>query len=158
MIDEIDQKLIDALRIDSRVSFRTLSRQLGISTDTAARRYRTLEKLGIIRPIITIDYEKVGYQGLIFYFIRTIGQSNTCMIEDEIKGIPDVVGLVTAKGFYDLMATACVRNIKHAFIIGRKIKEISGIKRVTIDLLWLPTHDLPMFPPRGWENLSKIEE
>ena len=156
-MDEIDKQIIKVLCKNSRISFRNLSKQLGLSTDTVIRRYEKLEKQGAIRPIITIDYEKLGYQGIVFYFIRVVGHSDIDGINTEIQKIPDVTGTLIASGLYDLMANACIRNIKHAFEIGRRIKQISNVKKVTIDLLWLPPQDIPMFPPPGWDNLEKSE-
>jgi DNA-binding Lrp family transcriptional regulator len=156
-MDEIDKKIIKVLLNNSRISFRNLSKQVGLSTDTVIRRYEKLESEGAIRPIITVDYEKLGYQGVIFYFIRVFGHSDINTISAEIQKIPDVVSTLTASGLYDLMANACFRNIKHAFEIGRRIKQIPNIKKVTIDLLWVPPPDIPMFPPPGWNNLEKTE-
>lgn len=102
-------------------------------------------------------YKTIGYQGLIFYFIRVAGHSDIDVITAEIQKIPDIVGTLTASGLYDLMANACIRNIKHAFEIGRQIKQIANVKKVTIDLLWLPPQDIAMFPPPGWDNLEKSE-
>jgi DNA-binding Lrp family transcriptional regulator len=130
---------------------------LGLSTDTVIQRYKNLERKRAIRPIITVDYEKLGYQGVIFYFIRIVGHSDIDVISGEIQKIPDVIGTLIASGLYDLMANACIRNIKHAFEIGRRIKQITNVKKVTIDLLWLPPQDIARFPPPGWDNLEKPE-
>jgi DNA-binding Lrp family transcriptional regulator len=156
-MDEIDIQIINVLQKNSRISFRNLSKQLGLSTDTVIRRYERLERERAIRPIITVDYQKLGYQGVIFYFIRVVGHSDIDVISAEIQKIPDIVGTLTASGLYDVMANACIRNIKHAFEIGRRIKQVTNVKKVTIDLLWLPPQDIGRFPPSGWDNLEKLE-
>ncbi len=153
-MDEIDLQIINMLYVNSRISFRRLSEKLGLSTDTVIRRYQKLEKEGVIHPCIVVDYEKLGYQGIIFFFIRIIGQSNHERITGEIEKIPDVVGITRASGLYDLMVSACIKSTRHAFEIGRKIKQIGNIKKVAIDLFWLPPQEAAILPPPVWHNLQ----
>jgi Lrp/AsnC family leucine-responsive transcriptional regulator len=75
-MDDIDLQIIELLRGNSRISFRKIGQQLGLSTDTAIRRYQRLETEKIVHPVILVDYRKLGYQGLVFYFIRKTGKGN----------------------------------------------------------------------------------
>ena len=55
-IDETDQKLLDALAVNSRLSLKELAQAAGMSSPSAAERLRRLEERGIIRAF-TIDID-----------------------------------------------------------------------------------------------------
>lgn len=48
-LDEVDRRLLQALREDARRSMRELARLAGVSTPTASAKVKTLESLGVIR-------------------------------------------------------------------------------------------------------------
>jgi DNA-binding Lrp family transcriptional regulator len=48
-LDEVDQKLLQALQQDARRSMRELARMAGVSTPTASAKVKALEALGVIR-------------------------------------------------------------------------------------------------------------
>ncbi len=154
-MDSIDLQIISILRKNSRVSFRKIAQQTGLSTDTIIKRYEKLEKEKIIQPTIKVDYEKLGYQGILFFFIRIKGGSDLELILNEIGKIPDVIGIVTASGLYDIMAIGCVRNVEHAFEIGKEIKKVVNVVKVTLDLLWRQPKGEATFPPNGWDNFLR---
>lgn len=156
-LDEIDLQIINILTKNSRTSFRKIGQQLGLSTDTVIRRYDRLESEKTIQPIILVDYQKLGYQGMAFFFIRKTGKNNLDEIFQKLSIIDDIVGIVCASGLYDIMSIACVRNVTHAFEIGKKIEKIKDIAKVTLDLLWLQPESEAVFPPKGWSNFLKQE-
>lgn len=152
-MDEIDSKIIDILTKNSRVSFRKISKELGLSTDTVIRRYQRLEREGEIQPIITVDYVKLGYEAIAYIFVRVSAQSNMQTIIEEVAKIPDVIAIVTATGRYDLMVVALVRGIKHSFKIGEEIEKIPQIRKVIIDNFLLPPEGDATFPIHGTNDL-----
>jgi Lrp/AsnC family leucine-responsive transcriptional regulator len=61
LLDDIDNKLMVALRDDARASFRTLARVIGLSTPATAERVRRLERLGVVRGYhVRIDRAAAG--------------------------------------------------------------------------------------------------
>ncbi|MEW2395787.1 Lrp/AsnC family transcriptional regulator [Streptomyces sp. NPDC046862] len=53
-LDELDRKVLQALQLDGRASFRRIGQVLDVSENTAARRYRNLRALGlrtVARPV-----------------------------------------------------------------------------------------------------------
>lgn len=48
-LDAVDQQLLQLLREDARLSYRELSRRVGVSTPTVAAKVRRLEALGVIQ-------------------------------------------------------------------------------------------------------------
>ena len=71
-LDDIDHRLLAALRSDGRVSQEEISRELSLSRPAIRERMRRLETLGVIRGYtIVVDWESLGYPILAFVQIRT---------------------------------------------------------------------------------------
>jgi DNA-binding Lrp family transcriptional regulator len=57
--DSTDRKILHALQLDPRASYRRIADVLGISEQTVGRRYRQLESTGLIRVVATIGPSQV---------------------------------------------------------------------------------------------------
>ncbi|VFT14751.1 putative transcriptional regulator [Pseudomonas aeruginosa] len=63
MTDDIDQRLINALMADSRLSLKALAQVSGLSAPSVAERLRKLEERGVIRGYtLDVDPRCFGYQ------------------------------------------------------------------------------------------------
>lgn len=61
-IDEIDKKIIDELRKNSRLSMSELGRRVNLSSPSVTERVKQMESFGIIKKYtLEVDYEKLGY-------------------------------------------------------------------------------------------------
>ena len=120
-MDKIDFKIIRKLMEDSRCSFRKISIELGVSTDTVIRRYKKLRKTGAIKPIINVDIFKLGYEVRVWYMISLMHQTNLSSTIDEIAKIQDASRIIKAVGDYDLLVIASVKDFKHMY----KIRNLS---------------------------------
>ncbi len=153
-MDDKDSKIIDILRKDSRVSFRKIAKETGLSTDTVMRRYQKLEKEGVIQPTIKVDLVKLGYEAMTNFTVKVTAQSDLSAVIKEAAKIPDVLAIIGVAGKYDLLLMTCVRSINHVFEIGDEIAKIPGIRRIAIDQFILPFKGDATFPPPVWHNLN----
>ena len=126
--DKTDLELIGHLAGNSRLSFRTIANKMSLSTDTVARRYKQLREGGIIVPKIQINLSKIGYQGILHYFLRISQGENTERIVDHILSIPDVVYLMKCTGDYQLSMMTAVKDLKHVTETGVLISKIDGLR------------------------------
>ncbi|MCY1542690.1 HTH-type transcriptional regulator LrpC [compost metagenome] len=63
MLDDLDQKILEVLLQDSRISLKELARQVGLSSPSVSERVRRLEERGVIRGFtIEVDPRALGYQ------------------------------------------------------------------------------------------------
>lgn len=53
-LDKIDKRILEALRLNARISNVALGEQVGLSASACARRIRALEELGVIRGYTTV--------------------------------------------------------------------------------------------------------
>src|SRR5690349_4366764 len=71
-LDDIDLRLLAALRANARTSQEDLSRMLALSRPSVRERMRRLETLGILLGYtIVVDWEALGYPILAFVSVRT---------------------------------------------------------------------------------------
>ncbi len=110
ILDQIDQEIADKLSENGRVSMETLGREIGISSDTAKRRYEKLKKNGVLKVTIQINPNKIGYQALCIFFTVTSHENSFAIIE-KISRIPDVISIMKTTGDYDLQIYAMVKDL-----------------------------------------------
>ncbi|MDP0964961.1 winged helix-turn-helix transcriptional regulator, partial [Klebsiella pneumoniae] len=61
-IDALDQRILDVLLTDSRISLKQLAEQVGLSSPSVSERLRRLEERGVIRNYtVDIDPAALGY-------------------------------------------------------------------------------------------------
>jgi len=62
-IDDIDKKILHLFNKDGRMSYREISRKLGVSVGTVHNRVDKLMKNGVIKRFVpVIDHSKLGYK------------------------------------------------------------------------------------------------
>jgi DNA-binding Lrp family transcriptional regulator len=153
-MDDLDLRIIEILAKNSRVSFRKIAKETGLSTDTVMRRYKKLEEEGEIQPTIIVDYVKLGYEGLVYFIGGFHPKGNPSKVIEEVTKIPNVIAIMKASGSYDLVIVACMRSITHAFKIGEEIAAKSGnMVNIGIDLFLLALKGFDTIPPTDWHNL-----
>jgi len=121
-LDLKDKKILNELFIDSRQSFRSIGRNVGLSKDIVANRVNKLKELGIIERFYTeINLFKLGY--LCFRFYLSF-QNTTPEIKREIigyfKDCKYSTLVVSIKGEYDLVLFVFFKRMDDFFSFWRK--------------------------------------
>ena len=94
MIDEIDQKILDLLQKDARLSNADIGKEVGLNASSVFERVKKLERKGIITGYVaTVDAEKIGKPMLAFMRINvdtdTMKNFDTAKIDIEQAVIQD---------------------------------------------------------------------
>jgi len=129
-IDEIDMQIVEKLTKNGRLPFSKIAQEIGVSTDTVARRYEKLRKNNLIKVSIQINPLDLGYQAILYLNIALTNQSKTKEVVDKLSIIPGVAYLVKISGNYDLLVTALVKDCKDIIAINEEIVKIPYIKRM----------------------------
>jgi Lrp/AsnC family transcriptional regulator for asnA, asnC and gidA len=138
-IDETDFKIVEKLSENGRASFRSIGKEIGISTDTVARRYEKLTKNNFIKVCIQVDPKQLGYQIILVTNILLSNQDEMRPAADAISRIPGVTYIVKTSGDYDLNVSAMVKDYNDFVGILEKIEEIPHIRRIETTLRQAPT-------------------
>jgi DNA-binding Lrp family transcriptional regulator len=115
-LDLKDRKILYHLDFDSRQSFRSLGKKVGLSKDIVASRVKKLQEKGIIKGFFgIIDYSKLGYSLYRFYFSF---QNVTTELKKEIieyfLNDKYVATIISLEGNYDLLVCILVKNYPQA--------------------------------------------
>jgi len=109
-LDEVDRRIVDALRADGRLSMRTLAANLHISRANVYARVQRLERDGVITGYTaTIDPERYGY-GLSAYVYVDITQHSWKEVRTRILAIPEVDHAALVSGKHDLVLLVRTRD------------------------------------------------
>jgi DNA-binding Lrp family transcriptional regulator len=133
IFDQIDQKIADKLSENGRVSMESLSREIGISSDTAKRRYQKLRENGVLKVTIQINPIKIGYQAICIFF-AVISSEKSLSIVNEISKIPDVISIMKTTGDYDLQIWVMIKNISQLLSIQEKLRDMTKIKKIDMEI------------------------
>ena len=128
-IDEIDNKIVEKLSQNGRLSFKEIAEAINSSTSTVARKYEKLRREGIIKVTVQINPLKLGYHATAWFSIVT-AQNNILSIVEKIANIPDVTLILKISGEYDLSVTAMIKDIEHLLSVQDEITCIEGVTKV----------------------------
>lgn len=144
-IDDIDRKIIEKLSLNGRIPFSKIAEEVGVTTDTVARRYINLEKTGTIRTLIQINPSKVGYSGTLNSYIRLKFQRDSIAMMNALSEIPDIFTMVGTSGNYDLHVWALIRDIEHFLKIKKTIVCLPDFGKIDyqIDKIYLDKYPGP---------------
>ena len=121
-LDVKDKKILNELFNDSRQSYRSIGRNVGLSKDIVASRVNKLDELGIIERFYTeINLFKLGYLSFRFYISF---QNTTPEIKEEIinyfKDCKYSILVASIKGEYDLLLYVFFKRMEDFFSFWRK--------------------------------------
>jgi Lrp/AsnC family transcriptional regulator for asnA, asnC and gidA len=129
-LDEIDMQIVDKLAKDGRMPFSKIAQELGISTETASRRYERLKENNYIKVSIKVDPKKLGYKIILDTRISVAIQSETNTIVETLSQIPGVSYVVKLSGDYDLLAAVLIKDCDDIVAFNDKITKIPYIKKI----------------------------
>lgn len=122
-----DRKLLVLLKQDARASITTMAQQLGVSRATVQTSLERLQRSNVIRKF-TIDVDVRAGLDLIRAVMTIEVQGNlTSSIIKTLKKMPEIVGLHSTNGSWDLVAQIETSSLQEFDGLLRRTREISGI-------------------------------
>jgi Lrp/AsnC family transcriptional regulator for asnA, asnC and gidA len=119
---------------NGRISFRKLAQSLKVTTDTVSRRYKKLEENGLLKVVIQINPEKIGYNATLEFRIEMKSGSNQFSAIQSLCNIPDVFLACQTTGDYDLHAFALIKDIKHMFQVAEEIETNPSFSKIDLNI------------------------
>ncbi|MCX6663821.1 MAG: Lrp/AsnC family transcriptional regulator [Euryarchaeota archaeon] len=105
-MDELDQKILEALNENARTSYREMARKLKVSLSTISNRIRKLEDEGVIeRYIPVINQEKLGY-ALTAIINMKISRGKLIEVQEKISKDKHVSAVYDITGDWDSLIIA----------------------------------------------------
>lgn len=134
-MDEIDEKIIEALKKNSRSSYKDLARGTHISDVAVHKRIKKLK--GIIRAFtILVDQKSVGKEITAILMIKCeIGKSPE--IANRLSQVEDIREVYTTVGEYDIIAKIRTDNMDSLKEITEKeLMDIKGLNEVRTSIVF----------------------
>ena len=134
-MDEVDQKIVEMLTEDARMSFRKIAKVLDKSPDTIINRFQRLLDSGDVRgSTVIVDPKLIGYEGMAAFHIDVSQSSgakpdSTKILKTLIK-MPNIIVATKTVGDHDLLAIGVIHDFNHLMSLGKEISAIPGIKSI----------------------------
>lgn len=127
-LDDIDRRIIDALRLDGRLSVRALAEEVRISRANAYTRLERLTSTGAITGFTaTVDPAAIGL-GTSAYVMLTVRQNSWRELKTRLQAIPEVRHMALLGGEFDVILL--VRAADNAALRDVVLNELQAIPQV----------------------------
>jgi len=155
-MDEIDLRIAEELMIDAQIPFRRIALKLGISPETVRKRYERMKREGqILLCSVSIDFSKIGYEGIVFLMIESMERSETSA---SLKEMRNVISVNRTIGDFDILVVAVVQDIADLLKLVNEVKQLPKVNRVE---LFLGTLNAPFpggFVIQGMKHIISKEQ
>jgi DNA-binding Lrp family transcriptional regulator len=129
-LDELDLKILQLLSHDSRLSYRDIAKELGVSHANVASRIKKLEEDKVIRGYTTIlDPEYTDMYPLCIRISAKTG-ADLSAVGREIAGLERVYVVLRVSGDCDLLVLGMCKSRQEALELISKISGVPGIEKV----------------------------
>jgi Lrp/AsnC family leucine-responsive transcriptional regulator len=130
-LDDIDRRIIAALKADGRATNQRIARALKIAPATVSARIRRLEDINAMRVVAVTDFSALGYRVLIAVGIEVQGRPAEEVAKD-LATLDEVFAVHLVTGARDIEILVALRDIDEieAFLL-RDIAKVRGIRSLT---------------------------
>ncbi len=114
-LDEIDRRIIAALRCDARLTTLALAERVGLSPTPCARRVRILEESGVITGYVAvIDQVAIGLPVSVFVSVKMERQREAALerFSQAVAQWPEVLDCYLMTGQRDFLLRIVVRDLE----------------------------------------------
>ncbi|GGD46208.1 transcriptional regulator [Emticicia aquatilis] len=129
MLDEYDKKILIQLEKDGRKPYSEIAKHLNISNTMVHQRVNRMKKIGILKGAgIILDERKLGYEWSAFTGLVLKEDSDSKLIIEELRKIPEVTECYYITGQYTLYIRIVAKSNEHMrSVLYDKIDHIAGI-------------------------------
>ncbi len=130
-LDEIDKKIAKILTENSRTPFKTIAKELDLSSKTVIQRYKKLRENLFTFSTVTLNLSKLGYKALANIYLKISNRSKMTEIYSKLLEIPNMIVILRLIGSSDLYVAVVLEDFEALFEANEKIRTISGVESST---------------------------
>ncbi|HET9918272.1 MAG TPA: Lrp/AsnC family transcriptional regulator [Ktedonobacteraceae bacterium] len=128
-IDEIDQRIIEALQQDGRRPFTKIAADLGISEASVRQRVANLINNQVMQIVAVTNPIKLGFSLASMIGICVSGE-RLLEVAEEISAFDEVIYLIVCTGRFDMLAEVVCRDNDHLLnFLTEKLYKVPGVLR-----------------------------
>jgi Lrp/AsnC family transcriptional regulator, leucine-responsive regulatory protein len=130
-LDEVDRRIIAALKADGRATNQRIARSLRISPATVGTRIRRLESMNAMRVVAVTDFAALGYRVLLAIGIEVQGRPAE-EVGTELAALPEVFAVHLVTGARDIEILVALHELGElqGFLL-REVAKIRGIRTLS---------------------------
>ena len=156
MPDKLDQRILDELQKDARISNAELARRVNLSPPATHSRVKRLEEKKIIqRYAAVLDRQRAGYD--LLCFVRVSLQlhdlDQVTGFHEAVQIMPEVLECHHVTGDYDYLLKVVARNTEDLenFLVNR-LTPIQGVAQIHTSLVLREVKNSTMLPLKSGDN------
>src|SRR5207237_6178767 len=128
-IDEIDQRIIEALQQDGRRPFTKIAADLGISEASVRQRVSNLINNQVMQIVAVTNPIKLGFSLASMIGIRVSGD-RLMEVAQEISAFDEVIYLILFTVIFDMLAEVVCLDIDHLVnFLTEKLYKVQGVQQ-----------------------------
>ena len=113
MVDTIDLKIIDKLKLNSRASFVEIGKQIGLSPSSVRERVQKLEDSEVIKGYnIQLDNKKLGF-GLEVFIMFKLFSGKLILSCDHLNVFPEIAEIHRITGTHNIFMKVILTDQLH---------------------------------------------
>ena len=134
-MDDLDRRLLDALRDNARAPTAALARKLALSRTTVQSRLERLEQSGVITGY-TVRLSDAHERGQIHaYVMMTVSHKQSAAVVGAIKRMAPVRLLQSVSGPFDLIAEVVAPSVAEMDTLIDALGALAGVERTTSSIV-----------------------
>jgi DNA-binding Lrp family transcriptional regulator len=134
-VDDLDRRLIAALRVDGRASLSELAKKLRVSRGTVQNRLDRLIAEDVILGFTVRLRSSADASRIRAIMMIEVAGRNTRKVAQTLRGLPQIHALYSTNGAYDLIAEIEVENLEEFDRVLSDVRMIDGVARSETSLL-----------------------
>jgi len=128
-IDEIDQRIIEALQQDGRRPFTKIAADLGISEASVRQRVSNLINNQVMQIVAVTNPIKLGFSLASMIGIR-VSSDRLLEVAQEVSEFDEVIYLIVCTGRFDMLAEVVCRDNDHLLkFLTEKLYKVPGVQQ-----------------------------
>lgn len=145
ILDYMDKQILKELQLNSRRSFRELSKQIKISPAALIERIKRLEREGyILGYSATINTLKLGYEFMAIINISIDGGA-LLEVQEKISRLEGVASVYDITGEYDSVAIVLCKTRAELSALIKKILKIQRVKKTNTHMVLKTVKEMYQF-------------
>ncbi|WP_036285997.1 Lrp/AsnC family transcriptional regulator [Methylocystis sp. ATCC 49242] len=137
-MDDLDRRLIAALRIEGRASLSALAKLLGVSRGTVQNRLDRMIAAEVILGFTVRVKDAATKSRIRAIMMIEVSGKNTKRVAQSLRGLPQIHALHSTNGAFDLVAEIAVEDLSEFDRVLSSVRVIDGVARTETSLLLAP--------------------
>ncbi|MBO1268160.1 Lrp/AsnC family transcriptional regulator [Arthrobacter cavernae] len=135
LLDDIDRRLISALREDGRAPMASLARKLGVARATVNSRLERLISSGTVVGFTVRVRDELDPLAIQAVSLIAVEGRSTDKVIRQLRGFPEISALHTTNGGWDLVAELRTEDLAGFDDVLGRIRSIDGVVNSETSLL-----------------------